>query len=206
MSIEIGTSLVHKWAPKFGLGNFRITVQPITTEDATDAWAMSFFDTHEEWGLVELPADESLPVGTLELLVLHELAHGLLKLVGGDGDSPAVEATCNRIARLARRDFVSPLMNEHSASVHGNAWFADGDGKRSASVDRRVWLPLVTDGLPSEERQVITLLYWEGLSLRQAAEVTGLPVRTLRRRLESGLKRMADCFAALDKKFGEDTP
>lgn len=201
----MGTAMVHRWSPRFGLGAYRITVQPISVTDGVDAWAMSYWDVHEEWGLVELPEDESLPPATLELLVLHELAHGLLKVVGGDGDSAVVESTCNRIARLARRDFVSPLMNEHAASVLGNTWFEEGGtGKRSASVDRRAWLAVVTDGLPPEERQVITLLYWEGLSIRQAEEVTGLPNATLRRRRDSALKRLHACFTALDLKFQGD--
>lgn len=203
MSIERGTALVRKWSPRFGLGNYRITVQPIAQKDSENSWAMSYFDTHEEWGLVELPNDDSLPPETLELLVLHELSHGLLKLAGGDGERDTVEATCNRIARLARGDFQTPLMNEHAASVLGPMWFEDNKRRAAEAIDRRAWLPVVTDGLPEQEREVVTLLYYEGLSLRQAAEVLGVAHTTVEDRRDRALKRLHAYFAALDRKFGD---
>lgn len=199
----MGTAMVHRWAQRFGVGHYRITVQPISEKDSETAWATSYWETAEEWAVIDLPADDSMPVDTLELLVLHELAHGLLKVVGGDAKSVVTEATCNRIARLAKRDYTTPLMNEHAASAIGDAWYGS-KRKRAAEVDRRAWLPIVTDGLPAEERELITLLYWEGVSIREASYITGIPRETLVRKRDKALKRLLSYFNALDTEFGDD--
>lgn len=199
MSIEKGTALVKHWAPRFGLGEFRLKVKPMPT-DNTEAWALSHYDIEEMWGSIELPSDEVFPFETLELLVLHELAHGLLQLAGTDVTSVAVEQSCNRIARLTRGDFESRLMNEEREAIEGDAYYnADGKDRTAASrLDRRKWLAIVTDGLPEAERQVITLLYFEGVSMRDAGEVLGCDVHTVFRRRNSALARLQQYYEALD--------
>lgn len=169
---------------------------------------MSFFDVHEEWGLVELPDDDSLPSETLELLVLHELAHGMLKMAGGDKKSWVTEATCNRIARLARGDFITPLGNEHTAAVQGAEYY-EIERKDRAELPTRLgalppWLSLVIDGLPDIERQVVNLIYWEGLSLRAAAQVLGVSQTHVARWRDSALVHLGEHFAALDKAAGDE--
>lgn len=46
------------------------------------------------------------------------------------------------------------------------------------------------DALTAEERQVITIAYFEGLSYRAVAERTGVPEGTVKSRIRSGLKKM----------------
>lgn len=193
-NIEQGEALVRKWARRFGLGDFRLRVQLIDSD--CDAWARSFYELNEEWGLIELPPDALFPPATLEMLVLHELAHGLLALAErSEGDT---EAACNRIARLAKQDYESPLFNEHVSMVKPDEYWSD-DKKNAAAIDRRAWVPLVADGLPKRESVVISLIYWDGLSLEEAGKVLGVSKWTVMRVRDSALKRMQAYFTAIEE-------
>jgi hypothetical protein len=97
VSTSHGERLVRKWAGAFGLGDFRLQVKEIP-EDTPDAWARSFYDIEELWGVLELPGDNLLPPALIELLVLHELAHGLIQVAGAS--ELGEEQACNRIARM----------------------------------------------------------------------------------------------------------
>lgn len=210
MSIEQGTALVRHWQGRFGLGNFRLQVRPIDM-DNENAWAHSFYELTEEWGVIELPVDGFFPPEVLELLVLHELAHGLIALATeADGGSVLVEQSCNRVARLARGDFTTPLMNEHRESVVGESWYGvEGEARESAghrpfselskaAIDRRKWLSVVADALPEDERAVIAALYYENLSMRQTATSLGVDVHTVFRRRASALEKLRRYYVELD--------
>lgn len=203
-TIEQGTAIVRRWQDKFGLGGFRIHVRAIDMDDPK-AWAYSFYETNEQWGVIELPPDGFFPPATQELLVLHELAHGLLALAAEEG--VLVEQACNRVARLARGDFVSPLMNEQRESIIGDAWYeVEGEERKSAEkLDKSKWLAIVADALPEDEREVISALYWEGLTFRQAAERFGVGVATVNRRRASALTKLHRYYVGLDAfAFGDD--
>lgn len=204
-----GEALVRKWAPKFGLGDFRIQVVTMRP-DNKEAWALSFYDVEELWGIIDLPPDESMPAELLELIVLHELAHGLLLLA--EAGDVAAEQACNRIARLTRGDFETRLANEDAAHRLGEAWFNDEHPKKSAypspgprpghgnaKVGRREWLPIVIDALPYQERTVINMLYIEGMSLREAAQQVGVSHTTIQDRRDSALLRLNRYFDKLEK-------
>ncbi|HKW44559.1 MAG TPA: sigma-70 family RNA polymerase sigma factor [Candidatus Eremiobacteraceae bacterium] len=47
------------------------------------------------------------------------------------------------------------------------------------------------DGLPSEQREVIRLAYYERLTLAQVSERTGAPLGTVKRRAQIALQRLA---------------
>lgn len=193
-NIEQGEALVRKWARRFGLGDFRLRVQLIDHD--CDAWARSFYELSEEWGLIELPPDALFPPATLEMLVLHELAHGLLAVAErSEGDT---EVACNRIARLARADYESPLFNEHISMVKPDEYWG-GDGKKNtAAIDRRAWVAVIADGLPERQRAVISLIYWNGMSLEQAGEVLGVSKWTVMRDRDIALQRMREYFTAIE--------
>lgn len=185
--------------------------------DNPEAWAHSYYDIEEMWGVIELPPDEFFPVDTLELLVLHELAHGLLKLAAEEG--VLVEQSCNRVARLARGDFVTPLMNEQRESALGDGFYdVEGADRHSAkrehnlgtargacaAIDKRKWLAVVADALPKGERDVISALYYEGLSMRETATRLGVDVHTVFRRKDSALKKLRSYYEGLDATAFED--
>jgi RNA polymerase sigma-70 factor (ECF subfamily) len=54
------------------------------------------------------------------------------------------------------------------------------------------WIELheLMDGLPAEEREVVGLLFYQGLSQTEAAEVLGMSLRTLQRRWHDALCRL----------------
>lgn len=197
MTHSYGEGLVRRWAPRFGLGDFRIQVLPMPTEPC-DAWARSYYDLDEMWGVIDLPADADVPAPLLELLVLHELAHGLLLL--SETSETGTEQACNRIARLARCDFTTRLANEQSAHQLGeDYWSGDREKSNASATDRRAWLNVVVDALPVGDREVINLIYVEGLSLRAAGQcLGGVDVHTMVRRRDRALAKLNNYFAALE--------
>lgn len=98
-SFRKGAALVKQWAPRFGLSHYKSYVSLISEKDNEENLGQSFYDHHEEWYKVDLPADATMGEEERQMLVLHELAHGLISyaLTGDE----ALETTCNRIARLA---------------------------------------------------------------------------------------------------------
>jgi RNA polymerase sigma-70 factor (ECF subfamily) len=62
-----------------------------------------------------------------------------------------------------------------------------GAGRAEAARVRRV-----LGDLPPEQREVLLLVHYGGLSQREIAEVTGLPLGTVKSRLRLGLRRVRD--------------
>jgi RNA polymerase sigma-70 factor (ECF subfamily) len=46
--------------------------------------------------------------------------------------------------------------------------------------------------LPDQERSLVELAYWSGLSQSEIAEYVGLPLGTVKTRTRAALKRLAD--------------
>lgn len=196
MAIDRAQALVKKWAPKFGLGDFRLRVTELPFA-SPEGWGLSYYDLDELWGTVEIVGDGLLPDAVQELLVLHELAHGMLQFAKHGGITE--EQSCNRIARLARGDFTTPLFNEHHLQMVGDAEFFGGVDRNSADLDRRAWLPIVTDALPEREREVINGMYWEGLSLREVAERMGIHHHSVERYRDKALERLRKYYDGLER-------
>lgn len=199
MSHTLGEALVRKWAGKLGLGEFRIQVVTLSP-DNKKAWALSFYDIEEMWGIIDLPVDETHPAPLLELLVVHELSHGLIELA--KSGKVAVEQACNRIARLALADYETPLPNEDTARRIGDPWYESGRVKHMAgSIDRRAWLAIVVDALPEQDRALVNMLYVEGLSLREAGARLGLNDTnggSMLRRRDRALDKLREYFDKLE--------
>jgi hypothetical protein len=194
VGIELGTALVKKWAQRFGLGSYRLYVRSLSHADRESAEAMSWYEPAEEWGVVWLPDDSELPPETLELLVLHELAHGLLW-------NDDTELQCDRVARLAQGREDVPWPEEWKMLTNFDAFRSAVDPK---TVEKRPWLAIVVDGLPKVERDVICALYWEGLTYVETCQRLGLARPTMFRHRQRALERLRSMFAALDKKFAKE--
>lgn len=227
MGIERGTSFLRKWQPKLGLSDYRIHVMPL--RETSTPFGESFFSPHQQWGVIWLPQDDAYPAEVQELIVLHELFHGVLWNLDPEMDQSVaeVERFCNRMARVARNDWATLEPEEAQALFQPEAFFSgDPDpahrgtrpirtatyphaGPRPGShgarpaLDSRRWLNLVIDSLPPEERAVVNALYKEGLSIRQAADALGLERGTVEYRQRSALRRMDERFAALSRSFQE---
>jgi RNA polymerase sigma-70 factor (ECF subfamily) len=68
---------------------------------------------------------------------------------------------------------------------------------REESAARARWLELheLIDRLPAEEREVIGLLFYQGLSQAEAAEVLNVGLRTVQRRWHDALCRLHGAWA-----------
>jgi len=55
------------------------------------------------------------------------------------------------------------------------------------------------DALPAEQRQVLELMYFDGLSQTQVAERTGAPLGTVKSRALLGMRRMRSELERLDR-------
>lgn len=59
------------------------------------------------------------------------------------------------------------------------------------------------EGLPKHLRDVIHLIYYDAIKYREAAEILGLPVGTVKSRLHTAMKRMAAWIYENNKEDGE---
>jgi RNA polymerase sigma-70 factor (ECF subfamily) len=55
------------------------------------------------------------------------------------------------------------------------------------------------DELPAEQRDVLTLMYFEGMSQSQIAERTGLPLGTVKSRTLLGMRRMRASLEGIER-------
>jgi RNA polymerase sigma factor (sigma-70 family) len=66
------------------------------------------------------------------------------------------------------------------------------------SEERRIVRAALAD-LPSEQRDVLELMYFGGLSQSQIAEQTGIPLGTVKSRTLLGMRRMRDALAGVER-------
>jgi RNA polymerase sigma factor (sigma-70 family) len=52
--------------------------------------------------------------------------------------------------------------------------------------------------LPDEQREVLTMMYFDGMSQTQIAERTGVPLGTVKSRTVSGMRRMRGALEGVD--------
>jgi RNA polymerase sigma-70 factor (ECF subfamily) len=70
------------------------------------------------------------------------------------------------------------------------------DGDEPGPVDhleaeeQRRWVRSAVDGLPDPLRQVLLLVYYQGLKYREAAEVLSIPVGTVKSRLHAAIRKL----------------
>jgi RNA polymerase sigma-70 factor (ECF subfamily) len=61
--------------------------------------------------------------------------------------------------------------------------------------DERCFLDHVMETLPEPQRQVLVLIYFQGMSQREAARETDIPLGTIKTRIELGLNKMSAAMA-----------
>lgn len=55
------------------------------------------------------------------------------------------------------------------------------------------------DALPPEQREVLLMMYFDGLSQSQIAEKTGIPLGTVKSRSLLGMRRMRTCLGGIER-------
>jgi RNA polymerase sigma-70 factor (ECF subfamily) len=72
------------------------------------------------------------------------------------------------------------------------AWVQNTTEKEIEAGDTRVLMAKVINSLPEAQQQVIELAFFQGMSQREIASKTNIPLGTVKTRLELGLKKIYD--------------
>jgi len=72
------------------------------------------------------------------------------------------------------------------------AWVQNTTEKEIEAGDTRVLMAKVINSLPQAQQQVIELAFFQGMSQREIASNTNIPLGTVKTRLELGLKKIYD--------------
>ena len=72
---------------------------------------------------------------------------------------------------------------------------ADGPAEDAEAAEQHEALRREVDKLPALSRQVVLLVYFQGLKYREAAEVLSVPVGTVKSRLHAALQKLTDSLS-----------
>ena len=81
------------------------------------------------------------------------------------------------------------------------AWVENATEKDIEAGDTRVLMAKVINSLPEAQQQVIELAFFRGMSQREIAFHTNIPLGTVKTRLELGLKKIYDGLKELRDEF-----
>lgn len=97
----------------------------------------------------------------------------------------------NRRHRMVSLDH--PLGHDADSGSLRQLISGDGAAADDASEDREAaeWVRAAVDALPAPQKTVLMLVYHQGLKYREAAEVLGLPVGTVKSRLSGAIRRLS---------------
>jgi len=82
-----------------------------------------------------------------------------------------------------------------------DAWINNSVEDDLEAADMRAVLTKIMNGLPPNQRQAIDLAFFQGMSQREIAAHTGIPLGTIKTRLELGLKKISDGLKGLKNEF-----
>ena len=68
--------------------------------------------------------------------------------------------------------------------------------QRLDSTQRREWIEQALEELPAALREVVNLVYYQGLKYREAADVLGIPVGTVKSRLHAAILKLNEAWTA----------
>lgn len=66
--------------------------------------------------------------------------------------------------------------------------------QRMQATQQRDWIRQAVEQLPESLRQVVNLIYYQGLKYREAADVLGIPVGTVKSRLHSAILKLNEAW------------
>jgi RNA polymerase sigma-70 factor, ECF subfamily len=70
-----------------------------------------------------------------------------------------------------------------------------GPAEESQSLEQADEVRRAVDDLPEQTRQVVLLVYFQGLKYREAAHVLGVPLGTVKSRLHGAIQKLGDVLA-----------
>jgi RNA polymerase sigma-70 factor, ECF subfamily len=107
------------------------------------------------------------------------------------------------IDRLRRRQAYCRAKDRFESQIEQqpDAWVRNRIDEELVRSDMRRFLKRQMDTLPPYQREAIELSFFEGLSHREIAAVTGTPLGTVKTRLELGLRKLTNCIRPLRRKI-----
>jgi len=109
---------------------------------------------------------------------------------GGDGRAWLLTIVRNTCYSRGRRDRIDASATPFDEEVHGVDVDAGPEAALLVAADSKK-VAQALEGLPVEFREILVLRELEGLSYKEIADVTGVPVGTVMSRLARARKRMA---------------
>jgi RNA polymerase sigma-70 factor (ECF subfamily) len=113
---------------------------------------------------------------------------------------PAVLPWLLGVARNVIRDSVRADIRRESLATELRVWSAGSEGDVADGVVDRLAMLRALAQLPESDREVLTLVAWQGLSTKEAARVIGCTVAAFRVRLHRARRRLT---AAVDRPHGD---
>jgi len=114
--------------------------------------------------------------------------------------SIATHQAIDALRRAGRRQTVS-LNAEHGDGEAAGSTLLDlladrtnGPLAESETRERSAWARKAVDQLPEYLREVVLLIYFQGLKFREAAEVLGIPLGTVKSRMHLALVRLNEAW------------
>jgi RNA polymerase sigma-70 factor (ECF subfamily) len=107
------------------------------------------------------------------------------------------------IDRLRRRQAYCRAKDRFESQIEQqpDAWVRNRIDDELVRSDMRRFLERQMNALPPYQREAIELSFFEGLSHREIAAVTGTPLGTVKTRLELGLRKLTNCIRPLRRKI-----
>ncbi len=69
--------------------------------------------------------------------------------------------------------------------------------KKAETAEQRLWIRQVVAKLPKRPRQIVILVYFQGLKYREAAEVLSIPLGTVKSRLRAAVVKLGEMIEPL---------
>jgi len=139
--------------------------------------------------------------------VFHEAWNGASKYSAAKGKALGWLVTMARrrgIDRLRKRQSYSRATDRLQVEVEHDpeAWVSgrdpDGDSERA---DVRAFIQAKLRELPPFQRDAIELAFFKGMSQREIAAYTGIPLGTIKTRIELGLKKLSASLEVLAREL-----
>ena len=90
--------------------------------------------------------------------------------------------------RRAQRDFEG----ESGALIESLGGDGTEPGEEVEAAEQHDQVRQAVEALPEQTRQVVMLVYFQGLKYREAADILGIPVGTVKSRLHAAIEKLSE--------------
>jgi len=110
------------------------------------------------------------------------------------------------VARNVVRERYRDEVRQASLAVELRAWVADAEADIADGVTERAAMLTALASLREDDRELLTLMAWQGLSARDAARVVGCSTATFFVRLHRARKRLQEALTAPPRPTARHQP